>query len=209
MGLADMQRVLARLYTNAPLRERFHADPLAVARELGFSDEEARRLAEVPPARLDSFARSLHSKRLGQVAKLLPLSRRALGQTFDEAFRRFADSYVPKGTKKHLGDALAFADYLEHKLRRGSEHPRWLLDLLRYERARLKAADPARRVVASFFRHDISRLVRSVARREETPAAEPRLTVAVWWRPQRRGTVRYAVYSAPQFLWRGGKERQS
>jgi len=196
MGLADMQRVLARLYTNAPLRERFHADPLAVARELGFSDEEARRLAEVPPARLDSFARSLHSKRLGQVAKLLPLSRRALGQTFDEAFRRFADSYVPKGTKKHLGDALAFAEHLEKMLRAKRGQPRWALDLLRYEKARIKAADPRRRLVVCLFRHDIGRLVRSLARKEDA-SVSPRRCVAVWARLRRAAAVRYAVFMAP------------
>jgi hypothetical protein len=78
-----------------------------------------------------------------------------------------------------------------------------VLDLLRYERTRLKAADPARRVVVSFFRHDISRLVRSVARREEPPAATRRATFAVWWRPQRRGTVRYAVFNAPRIFGRG------
>jgi hypothetical protein len=179
------------------LRERFFGDPVGVGRELGLSDEEARELSRLPAQKVDSFADSLRAKRFLEVSKLLPMTNRILGGEFASHFKSYAKTYSPAGIKKHLGDACAFASYLEKQIRREREHPRWLLDLLRYERARLKAADPARRVVARVFRHDISRLVRSVARREETPAAEPRLTVAVWWRPQRRGTVRYAVLVAP------------
>lgn len=197
MSLVEIQRTLARLYTDATLRERFFGDPVGVGRELGLSDEEARELSRLPAQKVDSFADSLRAKRLLEVTKLLPMTNRILGGEFAAHFKTYAADYSPAGVKKHLGDALAFASYLETKVRRASEHPRWLLDLLRYEQARLKAADPARRVVAGLFRHDISRLVRSVARREETPAAEKRLTVAVWWRPQRRGTVRYAVLTAP------------
>jgi hypothetical protein len=57
--------------------------------------------------------------------------------------------------------------------------------------------------VARYFRHDISRLVISVARREKTPAAARRSTVAVWWRPRRRAPVRYAVFAAPGIFKKG------
>ena len=198
MGLVEIQRTLARLYTDATLRERFFGDPVSVGRELGLSDEVARELSRLPAQKVGSFADSLRAKRLLEVNKLLPMTSRVLGGEFAAHFKTYAADYSPSGVRKHLGDALAFASYLEAKIRRASEHPRWLLDLLRYESARLKAADPARRVTTQVFRHDISLLVRSVARREETPAAEKRLTVAVWWRPQRRGTVRYTVLSAPE-----------
>ena len=198
MGLVEIQRTLARLYTDAALRERFRDDPVGVGRELGLSDEEARELARLPAQKVDSFADSLRAKRFLEVSKLLPMTNRVLGPEFAEHFKAYAATHAPAGIKKHLGDACAFASYLEKQIRRSRNHPRWVHDLLRYERARLTAADPARRVVARLFRHDISRLVRSVARREETPAAEPRLTVAVWWRPRRRGTVRYAVLTAPE-----------
>lgn len=197
MGLVEIQRTLARLYTDATLRERFFGDPLGVGRELGLSDEEARELARLQEQQVNSFADSLRSKRFLEVTKLLPMTNRVLGEEFAAHFKTYAATYKPAGVKKHLGDACAFALYLEKRIRRARKHPRWVLDLLRYERARLKAADPARRVVARLFRHDISRLVRSVARREENPATDRRFTVAVWWRPQRRGTVRYAVLAAP------------
>lgn len=198
MGLVEIQRTLARLYTDTRLRERFFGDPVGVGRELGLSTAEARELSQLSARGVDSFAESLRAKRFLEVTKLLPMTNRMIGGVFAAHFRNYAETYSPAGVKKHLGDALAFASYLENKIRHEREHPRWVLDLLRYETARLKAADPACRLVARVFRHDISRLVRSVARREETPAAHRRLTVAVWWRPQRRGTVRYAVLAAPE-----------
>lgn len=139
---------------------------------------------------------SLHNKRLGQVTKLLPLSSRVLGRHFSDAFRGYAKTTPPGGTKKHLGDALAFAEHLEKTLRREGQQPRWVLDLLRYERSRVKAADPRRHVVVSFFRHDISRLVRSLARKEDAMIFG-RVCVAVWARRKRGGIIRYALYMLP------------
>jgi len=133
-----------------------------------------------------------------EACKVLPLTRRVLCERFTEFYRQHAAAHVRGKVLRHMGDDLAFALFVEKNLKGERLQPRWVLDLLRYERARLQAADPARRVVVCFFRHDIGRLVRSVARREETPAAVSRLTVAVWWRPRRRGGVRYAVIALPE-----------
>lgn len=197
MGLAEVQRMLAHLYTDVELRRRFIADPIGVGRELGLTADESRQLAELSPEKINSFADSLQAKRLLEVGKLLPMTNRTIGDEFSRHFKRFAGTYSPAGIKKHLGDALAFATYLQKQIRSDSRHAGWVLDLLRYERARLKAADPSIRLVVCVFRYDISRLVRSVARREATPTVQKRLTCAVWWRPQRRGMVRYAVMALP------------
>lgn len=203
MGLAELQAALARLYTNTELRERFFADPLAVARELGFAEEEAEQLIAISPQRVETFARALHTKRLTQVSKLLPLTNRVLGQRFSSAFRQYADARVPSGTKKHLGDAYEFAAHLDLTLRREWREPRWVLDLLRYEKSRIKAADPRRHVVACAFRHDISRLVRSLARKEEA-AIHPRRCLAVWARLRRGEKIRHVVLMLPALPRRKG-----
>ena len=197
MGLAERQKALAQLYADTRLRERFLADPLAVCRELGFDDEESRRIAAIPPARLTSFARTLHNKRLAEVTKLLPLTSRVLGRAFNEAFERYAETHLSGGTKKHLGDALAFAAHLQKVLRKEKHQPRWVLDLLGYEKARVRAADPRRRVVVRYFRYDIRLLVRSVARREETTALAQRC-VAIWARLKRGQPIRYALFVLPR-----------
>lgn len=201
MGLAEMQETLARLYTDVGLRERFFADPLRVAHELGFSDEEARRLAELSPASVNSFAASLHNKRLNQVKKLLPLTARALGGRFTYEFRRYADAHLPAGTKKIMEDALGFSLHLGKALKGGAE-PRWAADMLRYERARIRASDPRRHVVVCLFRHDISRLVRSLARKEEADVLI-RPCAALWMRLRRGQTVRYSVIMLPRLRRKG------
>jgi hypothetical protein len=204
MGLAELQRTLARIYTDAQLRERFFGDPLKVGREIGLSAEDARTLSQMSAAQVKTFADSLYNKRLLGVGKLLAMTRRALGERFEAHFRRYVEANVQGGAPQYLDDARKFAAYLDKRLRSERVGSGWTLDLLRYEKARLKAADPRRRVVAAFFRHDISRLVRSVARKEETPTVIKRATVALWVRSKRHGPVRYSAFSAPR-LFGGGK----
>jgi len=62
--MPDLQRFLARLYTDDALRARFVAQPAAVARECGFDDAQAERLAaEIDAESLTLAARSLAKKR--------------------------------------------------------------------------------------------------------------------------------------------------
>jgi hypothetical protein len=200
MGLSEIDRILARLSTDEALRERFVREPVAVAREFGLTASESRRLRREAAARHGSFARSARELLLVEIGKLLPLSHRALGSRFDSHLNRYISAHEPGGIERLFGDTLDFADYLEKRLREERVGSGWTLDLLSYERARVKAADPNRRLVVAFFRHDISRLVRSVARKEEQPAAVRRATVAVWWRPRRHAPVRYTVLARPKIF---------
>jgi hypothetical protein len=198
LGFVRRKKELEEIHTSAGLREQFLADPLGVGRGLGFGAAETRWLEGMSDAQLNSYAASLHKKRLEQACKLLPLTCRALGPDFHEAFRAYTRSRVPaRLVKKHLGDALAFATFLEKLLRRERREPRWLLDVLHYERSRIKAANPRRHVVVALFRHDVSRLVRSLARKEREAAVLARRCLAVWGRTRRGGVVRYAVYFLP------------
>ena len=125
MGLAEAQRLLARLATDATLRARFAADPEGVAAEFGLSPEEAAHFADLHQGQLDEFARSLIRKRLGEVESLLPLTSRALGPARLAAlFRRHAGAHVPRGIKKHRDDAVAFASFLVPR-QESSNRPGW------------------------------------------------------------------------------------
>jgi hypothetical protein len=64
MGLAQIQQVLARLYTDAALRERFFADPQRTGAELGLDAGEVHQLAHLSVQQVTFFARSLQRKRL-------------------------------------------------------------------------------------------------------------------------------------------------
>jgi len=62
--MPDLQHFLARLYTDDALRTRFLAQPAAVARECGFDDADAERLAaEIDPESLTLAARGFAKKR--------------------------------------------------------------------------------------------------------------------------------------------------
>jgi hypothetical protein len=163
MGLAETQKVLARLYTDAGLRERFFADPLKTGEELGLGREEVRQLSLLSARQVNFFASSLHAKRLQEVRDLLPLTVRALGERAAPLFREYAETNLPGGIKKHRADAAAFAGHLTKTGAIKGAGSEWVAELARYERAWLEAADMTRGVIARRFRLAISELVREVA----------------------------------------------
>lgn len=191
MGLEAQQRLLSRLYVDAALRARFRDDARGLAVAEGLAPEEAARLAD--PALVDQvegFARSLVAKRAGEVADLLPLTRRALGAKYRSAFAAFAAGFVPRGVKKHRDDALAFAVHLATPPAELGAPP-WLPDLARWEAAWLEAADPARWWVVRFFRRPMRALALAVEEGED-PGVLPRgWAILLSWRagPRSRGRV--------------------
>jgi hypothetical protein len=80
-----MERLLARLYTDAALRRRFVAEPLEVARQAGLDAAEARAFAAIDREGLVLAARSYAHKRAGRARaggigkRLLGAMRRLLG----------------------------------------------------------------------------------------------------------------------------------
>ena len=180
MGLAETQALLARLYTDAPLRARFLADPAAVGASCGVTAREAADLAVCAGPQIERFARSLIHKRRREVEKLLPGSLRALGPgRFSALFDRHAAAYVPSGVARHRSEALAFAA----SIRPGDPEGAFARDMLRYEAARLVASDPARRWVSCRCRHPVADLIGAGA------SPRPRATLYFWFRPLRRGVL--------------------
>ena len=198
MGLSEIEQILSRLSTVYELRARFVNDPFALGRELGLSPTGTRKLRRAAAVRFDSFAATPRERRFIQVNKLLPLTHRVLKGRFTHYFDRWVAGHGAVSFEHLFGDVLAFADYLEKRLMEDHLGSGWTLDLLRFEKARIKAADPKRRLVVQSFRHDISRLVRGVMRKGELFAAVRRRSVAVWWRRRKGETVRYAVFNAPR-----------
>jgi hypothetical protein len=198
MGLTEIEQILARLSTDESLRERFVEDPFALGRELGLSTVGSRQLRREAAARFDSIDASPRARRFVQVYKLLPLTHRVLKGRFTYYFDRYVAEHGAVSFERLFGDVLAFADYLEARMKEDHLGSGWTLDLLRFEKARIKAADPKRRLVVATFRHDISRLVRGVMRKGELFAAVRRRTVAVWWRKRSHEPIRYAVFNAPR-----------
>lgn len=205
MGVIEFQHALAVLYTNADVRARFFSTPLKVGKEFGLSESESYRLAQIPAVELDSFAASLVNKRLGEVVKLLPLTYRICGENFVETFRRYAATHVPpRCVKKHIADALEFARHIgKTKTFDTDIAPELLRDSLRFETARLIAANSSRRLVMRFFRYDVVRLAENVSAREDIIALDSnsimRHCVAIWWRFS--SSAKFRLFRFPK-LWR-------
>ncbi|NEU71037.1 hypothetical protein PI95_000210 [Hassallia byssoidea VB512170] len=163
MGLAQTQQVLAQLYTNTNFRERFFANPEAVGTELKLSDDEAQQLAQ-SARQINIFANSLKWKRLGEVRELLPRTSKVLGKDFTALFWQYAETYLPQGIKKHLQDAIAFANFLEKTT------SDLVKDLVRYEKTWLLTYERDRYFQISWFRYAVHR------------DCKPQLAIAIWYR---------------------------
>ncbi len=197
MGLADCQKLLARLYTDAALRARFFADPRTLGAEFGLSPEEVERLARLPEVPVRRFADSLRHKRRNDVGKLLPLTRRVLGDArFAAQLDRLGSGAGPDAARGLRAGAIAFALALEPAVRTGEIGSPWMADVLRYEAARLLAADPTRRWTVRFFRHRITDLVRAVLAESGAPPPT-RPALAIWFRRCPTGNLRHVVLSLP------------
>ena len=204
MSLSDIDQILTRLSSDEELRARFVENPFALGRELGLTPARTRQLRREAAARYDSFAATPRDRRFVQVNKLLPLTHSVLRERFTNYFDGYVLEHGPPAVERLFGDVLRFAEYLEEKLKEDYLGSGWTLDLLRFEKSRVKAADPNRRLVVQTFRHDISRLVRGIARKDKDALLEVvvRRSVAVWWRRRPHEPIRYAVFAAPQLFGR-------
>ena len=198
MGLAQLQCLLAQLSTNADLRERFLADPRTAGLTSGLTEAEADELARLSGRQLRFFAASLRRKRLHAVARLLPRTREALGERFIALFEQHAELFVPRGTSKHQADALSFADFLEQRLRQEPVAPSRALDLLRYEAARLRVADPTTLCTVRWLRAPVEAPTRPPGTDDSAPIPAGRLTLAIWLRLRPCGRLFHLVVPLPR-----------
>lgn len=182
MGLAQVQQVLAQLYTNKVLRERFFAEPQAVGETLGLSVEEAMQLAQLSPQQVKLFASSLKHKRLGEVRELLPLTQQVLGKQFFQLFWQYAETYLPQGIKKHFLDAIAFATFIEQIATKEEIEPAWVVEVVRYEKAWVQATQLSSNFTICLFRYEINQLVRSLKQQDQEPVLLLRPSLAIWFR---------------------------
>jgi hypothetical protein len=186
MALADVQAVLARLFTDAPFRASFFEDPVAVGRSSGLDPAEARTLAELSGAEVEQFAGTLRRKRADDVRKVLPLTARALGGAFRDHIQP-ATAGAPR-PGRHRDDARALMDHLGRVARSQELEPPWAADLARFELAFGDALHRRAGLVVRRFRYPVARLAAAILSGAPTVGIKPRMTVGIWLRwPGRRG----------------------
>ena len=182
MPLATVQAVLARIYTDSKLRDEFFTHPDLVGRTLGLNCQEIRQLSQLSSQEVNLFASSLKRKRLGEIRKLLPLTSKVLKKEFDRLFFRYAETYLPTGSKKHLDDAIQFAQFSEQLNRTKRIEPAWVLDVLRYEKIWLNTLQSKSLFISDRFNYAIEPLIYSLQRSNSNPVLNRQVTIGIWFR---------------------------
>lgn len=113
MSLLEQQNLLAKMFVDKDLRESFWREPNEVGEEFNLTSEEISQLQQIVENDLNYFAESLFHKRLHEVEKLLPLTKKVLEKDFKDLFREFSNQFQPVSIKKHLEDAIEFCRYLQ------------------------------------------------------------------------------------------------
>jgi hypothetical protein len=186
MALADVQAVLARLFTDPEFRASFLADPVAVGRANGLDPAEAQRLAALSRKEVDGFAETIRRKRADDVRKVLPLTARALDDKFREHL--VVVTAGPPRSGRHRDDARALVDHLGRVARSTRLKPPWADDLARYELTFGEALHHRAGIMVRRFRYPVAQLAAAILRGAPTADVRPRMTVGVWVRwPGRRG----------------------
>ena len=175
-----MQNLLARIFTDEDLRLRFLSEPEKTGAENNLSDEEIEQIKQVLPEQINFFADSLFHKRLHEVEKFLPLTRKALEKDFEKYFREFANQFLPRTIKKHLEDAAGFGEFLQSK----EIKPFWAKDLARFEAARLSFNNSEKRFLLKRFDFDVREILKEISRAGAKAQGDfpKRKTFAVWMR---------------------------
>lgn len=174
MGLKEQQDILARLYTDPAFADEFFSDPISAAREHSLSKDEADSIAASAGEEIRLFAGSLIAKRLREVEKLLPFSRKILGEGFVDLFGRHAALFNPASVKKHLEDAIEFSEFAN----KDASTDRLAQDVIAFEIAKLKHFATGRRLTVCSLRHDI----RPILDGRAAHLARKRRTLAIWLR---------------------------
>ncbi len=162
MSLQKQQNLLAKLYTDAEFRRAFLSEPAKIGAENDLSESEIAEIADIMPEELNFFAESLFWKRLREVEKFLPFTKKALGEDFTNNFREFSRFFNPQTIKKHFEDALGFAEFLQKK----PIEPVWAKDLAKFERLRLIFNSGAKKIVFARFNFDIRKIIENISRND-------------------------------------------
>jgi hypothetical protein len=183
MGLGEIQRFLAQIYTHTELRERFFINPQEVGVEFGLNADEVENLGQLSRKDVNSFANSLKWKRLGEIREILPRTAKALGKDFNTLFWQYAESYLPTGIKKHRDDAIAFSNYI---LKTASLQSPWLKDLLVFEQTWLLSYQSGRCLHIRWFRYSVHQ-----------QDIYPQLNLSFWWQLNDRIPLQYFTITIP------------
>lgn len=172
MSLQKQQDFLARLFTDESLRQSFLSEPKKIGIINGLSDTDIAELKTVLPEQLTFFADSLYWKRLREVEKFLPVTKKNLGENFKILFKEFSQTFNPTSVKKHLEDAIEFCKILQTK----ALEPVYAKDIAKFEQGKLEFYGCEKRFVWKMFNYDIKEILRNPHKSN----LRKRTTLTIW-----------------------------
>ena len=174
MSLQKQQDFLARLFTDEDLRQNFLSEPAKIGAENGLSEKEIEDLKAILPEELRFFADSLFWKRLREVEKFLPLTKKLLSEDFTKCFRQFSQNFNPQTVKKHFEDAIGFCKFL-----RAQNISELAKNAAKFEKSKLEFFGGGKRLVFCKLDFDINKIpLGNIA--IETLNLEKKTQIAVW-----------------------------
>ncbi len=112
MAQLDLTTALARLLSDASLREAYRQDRRGTAAHLAVRAADRSSFLSLDPDLLDRQADTLLNKRLHEVRRLLPDTFTRVGAEAPSLFRTYAQTRWPVGHMRHVDDAVAFCRHL-------------------------------------------------------------------------------------------------
>ncbi|MDQ3180463.1 MAG: hypothetical protein M3Q33_08085 [Acidobacteriota bacterium] len=176
MSLLEQQNFLAKVFTDENLRGKFLSEPMNIGKENNLSETEIEQIQQLLPEQIKFFADSLFYKRLHEVEKFLPLTRKVLDKKFEIHFREFANEFLPNTIKKHLEDAVEFSEYLR------KTETTWIKDLIGFEQARLIFNGYGKRFVFKKFRFDVKEILKISRQNAKPQNVRKNISFAIWLR---------------------------
>ncbi|MGI9055007.1 MAG: hypothetical protein ACR2F2_04305 [Pyrinomonadaceae bacterium] len=183
MSLLEQQNFLAKLYTDEKLRRDFLSEPSKIGQEDYLNEIEIAEITEILPEEISFFAESLFWKRLREVEKFLPLTRKVAGNDFQRLFREFSQNYNPQTIKKHLEDANQFCLFLQQN----DSVSEITKNAAKYEQAKLKFHNFGRNFVVCRLNYDVREISQIV--KDANYNLKKKTQIAIWIRAGK--TVRH------------------
>ena len=112
MPSTDLTTALARLLTDATLRDTYRQDRRLAAQRLSVGRGDIDAFCSLDPTGLDNQAKTLLKKRFHEASRILPETCSRLGQDARTWFWKYAQTHWPEGHRRHLEDAVCFCDFL-------------------------------------------------------------------------------------------------
>lgn len=182
MELATSQKLLARIYTDSVLRNRFFADPITIGASFGLNQDAALQLAKLPKEEVHNFTKSLRRQRLAWVSRELPLSRKLLGSRFGELFKDYVvKSQLPEKSLPWV-DAMRFCKNAINRKKSAVEVAKWELEFMRYECARLDFNNSPDRVRRFFSYYRVNGLEAAITAGQIPTSVRTLPCFTVFWR---------------------------